>query len=203
MTTKAENIINWFEHKRIRRWYSKELRIMWVKTFKNLNRTDKPLSRYTSPKESNIKNFKVKLIMEELPNYENLYIRDKIKYISSECRRYNTTIEDNTHWLFCIKNIVKIDNIIKEAILEIEIEKDIKTKFLNSNKNVATRMTNKLHHKTIVKIKEKIWLQSKIELQEYPISMISQSINTENLEDIAEKEENYINNNIRKWGELF
>ncbi|CAG8461995.1 3480_t:CDS:2, partial [Dentiscutata erythropus] len=102
-------------------------------------------------------------------------------------------------------NTVKLEDIINEVLLEIQEEKKMivedkkgfiewfkniylqkkvpigvlteKTKFPSNNHMIARKLTNKLHHKIIVKIKEQIWWQSRIELNEYPVFMTNYNTN--------------------------
>ncbi|CAG8755045.1 23357_t:CDS:2, partial [Dentiscutata erythropus] len=175
-------------------------------TFEYINGDDRPLSRYTNSKESTIKNFKVKLLIKELPNFKNLYIRDKNKYISSEYRRCNTEIEDDTYWLSCEKKMIKIEEIICEAITKIENEEKIKA--VNINKFIAKFKSIHLDKKIPIgvlttKMKFLNNDENRIESQKYQLTEINQNINLNDIESTIEFNETPVNSYIVKWSEQF
>ncbi|CAG8643311.1 9006_t:CDS:2, partial [Dentiscutata erythropus] len=100
---------------RVQNWNAHH-NIDWNLTFDYLEMKDKPTSRSTDPKLSKIKNFKIKLLMQELPNYHNLYTRHPSKYLSPECRRCGHSVEDDPHWLTCEKNEKKIEDLIANLL---------------------------------------------------------------------------------------
>src|SRR6185312_3371541 len=61
------NDISWHNQQRIQLWESHLKDIDWDITLETLIFNDKPKALYTNPTLSNIKNFKIKLIAEELP----------------------------------------------------------------------------------------------------------------------------------------
>ncbi|CAG8733590.1 13503_t:CDS:2, partial [Racocetra fulgida] len=58
---------------------------------------NKPNTRFTNIKRSTLKAFIIKLITNEVPNYVNLYLRNKEKNTNYSCARCNTEVEDTPH----------------------------------------------------------------------------------------------------------
>src|SRR6185437_15257176 len=64
----------------------------------------KPKALYTNPTLSNIKNFKIKLIAEELPTHLLLHLRNPKKYPNHFCPRCYSISKDYSHLLTCVSN---------------------------------------------------------------------------------------------------
>jgi hypothetical protein len=63
------NRLSWFGQQRISGWHTSQNNIDWTSTLKYISFEEKPLALNTDPSSSAIKNFKIKLLSEELPTY--------------------------------------------------------------------------------------------------------------------------------------
>jgi hypothetical protein len=100
-------------------WNTIREEIDW-ETFHNfINFNDKPTSRYTHPSHSNLKAFKIKFFLNELPIQTVLHKRNPKKYNNPNCQRCKTNPETNEHWTQCHTNNTNINSIIKDTITKI------------------------------------------------------------------------------------
>jgi len=101
---KITNLLRWQNQHRISLWKNRLPDIDWDATLSTLSYNDKPKALYTDPNKSNLKNFKVKLIAEELPTFLLLHFRNPIKYLNHLCPRCYSAPEDYAHLLTCTTN---------------------------------------------------------------------------------------------------
>src|SRR6185437_8736353 len=78
-TTTAINNLRWHNQQRISLWSRRFNNINWDMTLEYLSYNDAPKALYTHPSLSNLKNFKVKLLAEELPTHLILHFRNPKK----------------------------------------------------------------------------------------------------------------------------
>ena len=102
---------------------------------------ERPLSLSTNPNFSKLKNFKVKLLANELPTYSTLHSRNPTKYNNYLCSRCLSSPEDNAHLISCLRNATTIDSIIRDTILAISEELEI----LSTHVNEFTSAFKRLH----------------------------------------------------------
>ena len=81
-----------------------------------LSHSERPLSLYTNPSTSALKNFKIKLIADELPTALTLYQRNPICYNNYLCARCYSSPETIAHLLTCIYNLSPIDSAIYDIL---------------------------------------------------------------------------------------
>ena len=159
-------------------------------TLDNLSYNDKPKGLYTNPSASNLKNFKIKLISEELPTCLLLHLRNQSKYPNHLCPRCYTTSEDITHLLTCIRNPFNFQTELKRILIKaatklelplhdtdefiksytyLHIQKQLPIGFITNltlapfnTKILQTRHAPLIHHLITEFIYKEIWLPSRM-----------------------------------------
>ena len=116
---KINSLIYWHNQQRISIWNTQLNNINWNYILEYLTYNDKPKSLSTNPKASNLKNFKVKMLAEELPTDLLLHFRNPKKYKNHLCPRCYAESEDIAHLLSCIANNHNPKRKIKEIITNI------------------------------------------------------------------------------------
>ena len=183
---KATNISNWTQQNKISQWNTGQNSINWQLTFAALNWDNKPNTRYTSTALSNIKNFKIKLITNELPNRQILYQHNPSLNQSPACLRCNYHQEHNQHWMTCPTNTTTIQALLEESLnnvnqyfkITIENTNTFINNFIQVHINQALpiglvtakttlpsqkhNVTAKLHHELTKKIHKEIWKPSRM-----------------------------------------
>jgi hypothetical protein len=110
----AENTATWCSQKRFDEINTNRQNIHWTTLFEYINYNNLPNTRATNSKYSNLKSFKIKFLLNELPTQQNLNKRNPKNYTNNLCFRCNLTIENNTHWWQCKQNKKKIQKLIEE-----------------------------------------------------------------------------------------
>jgi hypothetical protein len=110
------NRLAWFNQQRIFLWHLSQNNINWALTLQYISYGEKPLALTTSPSSSAIKNFKIKLLSEELPTYLLLHWRNATKYPNHLCPRCYNASENITHLLTCIRNNLRLTTLISQAV---------------------------------------------------------------------------------------
>ena len=114
---KIINNLKWANQNRIKYWTKNIRDIQWPSTLLYISFEEKPLSLQTNPTYSKLKNFKVKLLAEELPNYLTLYYCNPDKHKNYLCPRCLKELENNSHLISYIRNSTTIDSLIRDTIL--------------------------------------------------------------------------------------
>jgi len=186
------NDLRWHNQQRISLWerYLTFINIHWDSTLDNLSYNDKPKGLYTNPSASNLKNFKIKLISEELPTCLLLHLRNQSKYPNHLCPRCYTTSEDITHLLTCIRNPFNFQTELKRILIKaatklelplhdtdefiksytyLHIQKQLPIGFITNltlapfnTKILQTRHAPLIHHLITEFIYKEIWLPSRM-----------------------------------------
>ena len=99
-------------------WHILQNNIDWSSTIKYISYGEKPLALSTDPLSSAIKNFKIKLLSEELPTYLLLHWRNAKKYPNYLCPRCLSAPEDITYLLICIRNHLWLTTLITQVLYE-------------------------------------------------------------------------------------
>ena len=84
--------------------------------FAYLTYSKKLLSLYTNPSTSALKNFKIKLIADELPTALTLYQRNPTYHNNYLCSRCYSSPETIAYLLTCIRNFALIDSAIYDIL---------------------------------------------------------------------------------------
>jgi len=74
-----------------------------------------PNTRTTHPKYSQLKSFKIKFLLDELPTLLNLHYRKPKTYTNPTCNRCILHIENNSHWLECAANSISLNQLIQQT----------------------------------------------------------------------------------------
>lgn len=132
------NDLTWHNQQRISLWeqYLTYIQIQWDYTLDTLSYNDKPKGLYTNPSTSNLKNFKIKLLAEELPTHLLLHLRNQSKYPNHLCPRCYSASEDIVHLLTCIRNPfnfkTEIKRILTQTATKLELALHDADGFINS-----------------------------------------------------------------------
>ena len=149
-----------------------------------------PLSLHTNPTELSIKNFKIKLISEELPIHLLLHWQNAKKHPNYFCPRCLRELEDIAHLLICVWNHMRFTTLITQAIyktarkletfyintrnfvqafISLHITKHMPIGFITQDTLAPFRDNNNrfkhtplLHHNIIVAIYKELWCTSRI-----------------------------------------
>src|SRR6185312_14800159 len=184
------NDISWHNQQRIQLWESYLKDIDWDITLETLIFNDKPKALYTNPTLSNIKNFKIKLIAEELPTHLLLHLRNPKKYPNHFCPRCYSTSEDYSHLITCVSNHFTFNTELRRLLLKIAKEKKLALEnpeefisnytYLHINKKVPIgiitgqtlapftsqhhkkKLSPLLHHRIAKLIYKEIWIPSRM-----------------------------------------
>jgi hypothetical protein len=115
------NNLKWHNQQRISLWdqYLTNGKIQWDHTLDTLSYNDKPKGLYTDPSASNLKNFKIKLLAEELPTHLLLHLRNQSKYPNYLCPRCYSAPEDVPHLLTCISNPFNFNTELKRILIKV------------------------------------------------------------------------------------
>ena len=97
----------------------------WNTFYNYINYKCSPTKRETHPKYSQLKAFKLKLLLEELPTLEVLNKRDLKKYNNLICLRCKQITESNYHLLTCSSNTTSLRKIITETVNKTLAKHDI------------------------------------------------------------------------------
>ncbi|CAG8759918.1 24989_t:CDS:2, partial [Gigaspora rosea] len=150
----ARIVTDWHCSNRIQRWNVPPEEIDWQITYSNINYHNKALAVKTHPKQSDIRAFKLKLILNELPTFENLHIRHKDKYNNGLCKRCQMEDETTIHMLTCKNTTIPIGICTKKTTIS------RMTKQESEQRNPTVYFN---HHLT-KKIQKKIWLPRCLEV---------------------------------------
>ena len=105
-----------------------------------LSHGERPLSLCTNPSTSALKNFKIKLIADELPTTFTLYQQNLIRYNNYLCARYYSSPETIAHLLTCICNLSPIDSAIYDILYTLRDDFNLPTSnisnFITNFKNI-------------------------------------------------------------------
>jgi hypothetical protein len=115
----------WQSQTRMQIWDSNRENLDWNSFYNYLNYQCSPTQRQTNPKYSQLKAFKLKLLLEELPTLEVLHKRDNKKHPNPTCTRCFTTTESNYHLLTCSCNNTSLRKIITETVNKILTKYDV------------------------------------------------------------------------------
>src|SRR6185295_18840600 len=110
----AQAVAKWHSQGRMQCW--KDYPIDWTMTTHFISYKDKPTARTTHPQKSQLKSFKIKLILDELPTYKNLNHRHPSTYPDPTCPRCKSHTEDNNHWAICSANSTTLQQIITNTL---------------------------------------------------------------------------------------
>lgn len=183
------NNLRWHNQQRITLWDQILNNINWDMSQQYLSYNDKPKALYTHPSLSNLKNFKVKLIAEELPTQLLLHLRNLHKNPNHLCPRCQAAPEDIIHTLTCISNpfslCTKLNSILKEVAEKYKLQYEIPNNFIQtyidlhitkavpisiittsttiplSSNRLKQKYTPVLHHHITEFIYQEIWLPSR------------------------------------------
>jgi len=111
----ATNTAKWHALNRTKHWNDIRQDTNWDLTHKFLNYNNKPNTHTTYPKHSQLKSFKIKFLLDELPTLLNLHYRKPITYTNPTCNRCTTHIENNSHWLECTANPTSLNQVIQQT----------------------------------------------------------------------------------------
>src|SRR5439155_15703215 len=89
--------------------------VNWKLTLKYSMIDDPPTTLYTNPKNSKIKNFKIKILADKLPNHLKLHYRNPKKY-NHICPRCGIESETTVHLLTCRYNSRTLEQIILKIL---------------------------------------------------------------------------------------
>ena len=110
----AAIMVKWHNLNRMRLWNRTPTTISWEQTFRLINYHNTPLSRSTHPTQSKIKNFKIKIILDEVLTIANLHKRHPDTYKSPTCNWCQDQPESFLHMLTCNKNATSLRTIVKK-----------------------------------------------------------------------------------------
>src|SRR5260364_78426 len=175
---------------RIKLWQCKLTDIDWDTTLTTISFKDKPKALYTSPALSNLKNFKVKLLAEELLTFLLLHFRNPTTYPNYLCPRCYSAPEDYTHLLTCISNpfFFKIEltrilnriadkeekllnnpHLFVQSYYNLHITQQVPIGLITertiapfTTEHLRKKITPQLHHNIAKFIYKEIWLPSRI-----------------------------------------
>src|SRR6185312_1065166 len=111
------NHLKWTNQNHIKQWTNLFDDIQIKLTLKYLSLEDKPLFLSTNPLVSRIKNFKVKLIADDLPTHLTLYDRNPQKHPYYTCPRCYAVPKDTAHLLTCIRNVSTLESQLKDITI--------------------------------------------------------------------------------------
>jgi len=179
----------WTNQNRISYWINRYPNIQIRLTLDYLSFEERPLSLSTNPTFSQLKNFKVKLLTNELPTFKTLHERSPFKYQDYRCPRCLSSEETIAHLISCTSNNSSLISLLKDIIQALATELkldlvqpvDFTSSFIHLHVNnqlplgfitVATlapfaRPSDKLkyapalHHLIIKMIYHEIWLPSR------------------------------------------
>src|SRR5260364_72152 len=106
----------WTNQNRIRYWINQYPDIQIRLTLDYLSFEERPLSLSTNPSFSQLKNFKVKLLTNELPTFKTLYERSPSKYQDYCYPRCLSSEETIAHFITCISNNSFLISLLKDII---------------------------------------------------------------------------------------
>jgi len=183
------NLLKWYNQDRIKLWQHKLTDIDWDATLATISFKDKPKALYTCPTLSNLKNFKVKLLAEELPTFLLLHFRNPTTYPNYLCPRCYSAPEDYAHLLTCLYNHVNLKTEINRILnsiadqeekpltnpaafvqtyLDLHITQQTpiglitrRTQAPFATEHLRRKLTPLLHHKIAELIYKEIWLPSR------------------------------------------
>jgi len=183
------NLLRWFNQQRIHLWESYMGNIQWNLVLKYISYADKPAALYTHPSLSQIKNFKVKMIAEELPTHLILHYRNPNKNPNYLCPRCYVEPEDIVHIFTCISNHLIWERELRRTLLRVavEIESPLEnpdefiksftflhlekkmpfglitnsTLFPTSSRHIQDRYTPLLHHEIVKTLYKEYWIPSR------------------------------------------
>src|SRR5437868_15323773 len=106
---------------------------------------DPPTTLYTNPRNSKIKNFKIKTLADKLPNHLKLHYRNPKKY-NHICPRCGIESETTVHLLTCRYNSRTLEQIILKILNHLVDTKEIILNNQNSfiNKFIYIHITKGL-----------------------------------------------------------
>jgi hypothetical protein len=112
----ATNTAKWHALNRTSHWNIIRHNTNWDLTYQSINYNNKPNTRATHPKHSQLKSFKIKFLLNELPTLLNLHYRKPKTYTNPTCNRCTLHIEDNLHWLECQANSITLNQLLQQTI---------------------------------------------------------------------------------------
>ncbi|RIB13164.1 hypothetical protein C2G38_2198564 [Gigaspora rosea] len=111
----------------------------------------RPLARTTDPTKEELKAFKVKILMQELPTLLTLHTRDPNKYKDSICKLYQKEVDDQRHWMICSENEVSLEEVTEATLKEVEEKTECQTVLVGTyQKKVHEIYIVKKLHLTII-----------------------------------------------------
>ena len=119
----ATNGIRWHNQNQNKQW-EKIIAINWKLMLHYLQTGDLPTTLCTNPRNSKIKNFKIKALADKLPNHLKLHYRNPKKY-NHICPRYGIESESTTHILICRYNSCSLEQIISKVLRRLANTKEI------------------------------------------------------------------------------
>ena len=185
----SNNYTYWRNQQRISLWNDLLGNINWNNTMTYLSVEDKPQALSTNPASSNLKNFKIKLIADEIPTHLTLHLRNQKKNPSHLCPRCYSASEDVAHLLTCLANptnflkeikyilnrfaeknnlqLTDPDNFIR-CYKELHIEKKVPIGIITNitlapfhTTALRKKYTPPLHHLIVEYIYKNIWIPSR------------------------------------------
>ncbi|CAG8479958.1 5462_t:CDS:2 [Gigaspora rosea] len=109
------------------------------------------ISRTTDPTKEELKAFKVKILMQELPTLLTLHTRDPNKYKDSICKLYQKEVDDQRHWMICSENEVSLEEVTEATLKEVEEKTECQTVLVGTyQKKVHEIYIVKKLHLTII-----------------------------------------------------
>src|SRR5260364_33224 len=225
-TKKITNVLQWFNQQKINLWHSYLGNVQWDLTLNALSFQDKPSALYTHLLALNLKNFKVKLISEELLTFLLLHFCDQRKYKNYLCPCCYAEPEDIAHLLICVANHInwttEICKILTRISNEIETPLYCPENFMQSFKNLhinkkahlgiitnftllpvsspyqQKKYTPYLHHLIIEMIYKTIWLPSRTS-RHSKVMPIPQQLETPTLRPTIPLTPQYLKNKTIKY----
>src|SRR6185295_15697527 len=128
----ATNTAKWHALNRTSHWNIIRQNTNWDLTHQFINYNNKPNTRATHPKHSQLKSFKIKFLLNELPTLLNLHYRKPKTYTNPTCNRCTTQIENNSHWLECTANSISLNQLIQETTQKLFTKHKIETNNMSS-----------------------------------------------------------------------
>ena len=142
----ATNIAKWHALNRTNNWNDIRKHTDWDLTHKFINYNNKPNTCTTHSKYSQLKSFKIKFLLNELPTLLNLHNRKPKVYPNPTCNRCTKHIEDNFHWLECNANSLSLNQLIQQSICKFLTKYKIELHNINSLLQQLFQSPNTTHN---------------------------------------------------------